>query len=620
MSEARSAAEAQLQPLMGIRAVAAVSVLLVHLGGFTFSSAVPLFFVLSGFILTYKYVRADQGLTVSVRAFWVARFSRLYPAHLLALLLLVVQHLMWNYGFLDHMGALMASLLMVNGWNPRLALAWNMPSWTNTCEMFFYLAFPLLVPLALRLRTRPALLIGMALAWGGGLALTAAIDAVRPPTPFAVEWWLWAVKFNPIVHLPEFVIGILLGRWYSGWGGRTDPLRGTVLSGAAFTLATAVSLYPDMLESAGYLYVHNTLLAPVFALGVWGLTLGGLFADILATPLLVRLGYGSYAAYILQDPLFTAVRMGLGEHCFEMHPALMPVMVVATMLVGVLVFHVVEEPAMRALRKRLAGSAPSAPRTMRVACGESLAALAMLALAVIWVSLLPERRSSLEGSRIEGALASLGAPRVAWVEGGDVRFLVHYDERVLGTRFERYAPGCDAPLVLAPPAWRHAAWPRFIAAEDNDRLRLWCRVGVPLPPRYRVTARTRFGCRRLALVSERGFHAQEALRGGEPFRWTDGHAVLDVPAPDAYVGRHLELRLVASAPRFLEVRADGQVIWSGLTDGRDQLLYLALPVVADGEARRIELKTPTWVPHEVDPASPDTRRLGVPVSGMRLMP
>jgi peptidoglycan/LPS O-acetylase OafA/YrhL len=49
-----------------------------------------LFFILSGFILAYIYWGEDGQFTISNRRFWLLRFARLYPVHLLVLLILIV--------------------------------------------------------------------------------------------------------------------------------------------------------------------------------------------------------------------------------------------------------------------------------------------------------------------------------------------------------------------------------------------------------------------------------------------------------------------------------------------------------------------------------------------------
>jgi peptidoglycan/LPS O-acetylase OafA/YrhL len=96
----RSAAQPRqaLPALTGARFVAAIVVVLFHTvlprlgedgllvrllgGGYL---GVSFFFVLSGFILAYTYLHDTSALRASRRAFWRARFARVYPVYVLAL-------------------------------------------------------------------------------------------------------------------------------------------------------------------------------------------------------------------------------------------------------------------------------------------------------------------------------------------------------------------------------------------------------------------------------------------------------------------------------------------------------------------------------------------------------
>ncbi len=50
-------------------------------------TAVGLFFLLSGFVLSYRYLGRDGVFQGSRRFFWVARLARIYPAYLAGFLL-----------------------------------------------------------------------------------------------------------------------------------------------------------------------------------------------------------------------------------------------------------------------------------------------------------------------------------------------------------------------------------------------------------------------------------------------------------------------------------------------------------------------------------------------------
>jgi peptidoglycan/LPS O-acetylase OafA/YrhL len=101
---------------------------------------VSLFFVLSGFILTYVYPSLDAP--GALRRFLVARAARIWPAHIVTLLLAV-----WLMK--AHSPALptIANVTMLHGWIPlpEYFFSYNAVSWTISTEFGFYILFPLLI-------------------------------------------------------------------------------------------------------------------------------------------------------------------------------------------------------------------------------------------------------------------------------------------------------------------------------------------------------------------------------------------------------------------------------------------------------------------------------------------
>ena len=100
--------------------------------------AVALFFLLSGFILSYTYEGHVEGRK-EFASFWEARFARIYPVYFLALLLaLPFQHRLT-------LGSASSVIFMVQAWNPlhrEWAGSWNYPAWSLSVEAFFYVFFP----------------------------------------------------------------------------------------------------------------------------------------------------------------------------------------------------------------------------------------------------------------------------------------------------------------------------------------------------------------------------------------------------------------------------------------------------------------------------------------------
>ncbi len=261
--------------------------------------SVSFFFVLSGFILTQAYAKRPPH-----RAPWTyarSRFARLYPLYALGLLLMAPS---W---FL-HGGELAPSLAtsaLVQAWWPPWANAWNPPAWSLSAEAFFYVMFPLLLPWTLRASKR--VLWALASAGWAAMLLVAVVYVVRAPDGLAhvdsdsQAFWLDALKFHPLVRLPEFFVGLALGR------AALDGARLPAGWGVGAALALVAALFVS--DLAPYPVLHNGLFTPLFALVILSAATSGPTRTraLLEHRWLVALGEASYALYILQAPMLGAV-------------------------------------------------------------------------------------------------------------------------------------------------------------------------------------------------------------------------------------------------------------------------------------------------------------------------
>lgn len=147
--------------IQALRAIAVVSVLLYHLwpnrlgGGFI---GVDVFFVISGFLITFHLVREREKTgRIAVARFWARRAARLLPASLLVLLATSIAVLVWVpeslwEQFFREIGA---STLYVQNWNllansVDYLAATNVASpvqhfWTLSVEEQFYVFLPLIL-------------------------------------------------------------------------------------------------------------------------------------------------------------------------------------------------------------------------------------------------------------------------------------------------------------------------------------------------------------------------------------------------------------------------------------------------------------------------------------------
>jgi peptidoglycan/LPS O-acetylase OafA/YrhL len=106
------------------------------------------FFTLSGFVFFWLYAEKIANRRCTFKQFTIARFARLYPLHLLTLILVgILQSIYWGqsqsyfvflYNDLYHF---MLQLLMINSWGLAEGHSFNGPFWTVSLEIMFYLFF-----------------------------------------------------------------------------------------------------------------------------------------------------------------------------------------------------------------------------------------------------------------------------------------------------------------------------------------------------------------------------------------------------------------------------------------------------------------------------------------------
>lgn len=112
---------------------------------------VDLFFLLSGFILYYVYGSAFSNQVTAQDWFRMMqrRLARIYPLHLLTLLMVIV--LMRFKILQSDVGILVGNLTLVQAWGLYDRFEFNSPSWSISCEFAAYVAFPFIVLILHRL-------------------------------------------------------------------------------------------------------------------------------------------------------------------------------------------------------------------------------------------------------------------------------------------------------------------------------------------------------------------------------------------------------------------------------------------------------------------------------------
>jgi peptidoglycan/LPS O-acetylase OafA/YrhL len=382
----------RVDALSGLRLMAITLVVLFHLGDAAFDGApapfeavrqhanivMPLFFVLSGFVLTYSYRDPIASGTLGRNTFLVSRFARLWPVYVLALALRFTIDATVNKGVpLAYAAGALSQGLMLQGFTPPLVWFGNAPGWTVCVEAFFYVLFPWLTVRLAHLGPRRAIALGAGL-WIAGQLVPVAYVLERPdgwpPPGEPQQVFLDLLRFFPLFRLPSFIIGILTANIFMR--GAPGPARqgGAALAFVglvpiAFTFGGGLELlgrHGFGLLSWPFPFTHNGLLAPAWALVVLGLARGCTVARWLSSRPLVRLGDASYALYILHFPLFDAVALWLVPE-WDKTPLFLAQLFALMLPVSVLSYERFEQPVRRALLRHWrvwAGGAGAATESM----------------------------------------------------------------------------------------------------------------------------------------------------------------------------------------------------------------------------------------------------------------
>lgn len=498
-------AAGMIQPLTGLRFLAALSVAVAHgaamspkvasLAGVIYwlktggGLGMTLFFVLSGFVIHYNYATLIATKKMSgVADFLWARFARLYPLFLLALLFDVFS----GPGLLGvvnggapwvAVAVLPYFLVFVQSWFYLVnenhlviyAMGRTLPlTWSVSTEWFFYLMYPLVLLMTTRLRGH----------WG--TFYTTVVWCVIWPTALVEIWnrlpeidaWAsgafgpiaasgdesfprWLLYFSPYSRIGEFILGCLVAHLYRQLKSVpiSKPEQG--LAGAATWLVLATvpammylaysQLPPVLLPQKLNL---NFALAPSMALMIFlSARYPTAFSRFLSLRLLVVLGEASYSVYLIHLLIFFAL---------PENDTVLPDNLVSALYVGIrLLFALIlicivgcglnrafELPTRRWLRRLWARSQP--PRRLAYAAAPGAVAWSLALLIPCIMTYSPFAVS--KGISIEaatyggncGAVSGNVTASLARLCNGNMTCSYVIDHRVIGDP----APGCGKGFSL----------------------------------------------------------------------------------------------------------------------------------------------------------------------------
>lgn len=376
----------EIKALTGLRIVAAVWVVLFHFRPLFWESApafsaalapvldrgaqgVDLFFILSGFVLTWNYLD-KMGRSFSTRAtlrFLWLRLARVWPVYLVTLhlaALWIIFTLYVGHVPAENVEALNATsyirqLFLVQLWYQPFfdGSSWNGPAWSISAEWLAYLLFGALVLVVFRVaratRARNLLLL--------------AVMASLPPVVLLLASGHF---YTPWSWLPRIVMQFTAGALACAAVRKLHPTDRTQRAAgyASILLIAAIvgTLYffdahpPVKLPDAGGLV--DVLFVPL----VVTLAIGaGTLPRLLSTRVMIYLGQVSFALYMVHEIVHTAWIWAAKQ--FELTltgtAGVFVVLGLLALALGLscLLYHLVEEPARHWMRRMVDVRGVAAP-------------------------------------------------------------------------------------------------------------------------------------------------------------------------------------------------------------------------------------------------------------------
>jgi peptidoglycan/LPS O-acetylase OafA/YrhL len=295
--------------------------------------AVEYFWAVSGFVFAHVYL-ADKG---GMGRFWLARIARLWPLHLLTLVVVAVLQTIYTHihgtGFIYHcqnVKHFLLNLAMAHYWGFQTNQSFNGPSWSLSTEILAYAAFWVLLPLLRRIPLAAALPVTLGMF---ALIFDNILPPDAPPTTlpgkmvpvvncigyFFAGVTVYAAALRRWLTLPVLIalVPILAGvAWYL-LGMKQHGRDAAILAGTFAALCAMVAI--DLIDRRDWLRFGKTLGDASYGIYLWHFPIQLLMVLVVGATFGTRL--------VFREPVFlwvflgSAVVAGFASHRWIERPA-----------------------------------------------------------------------------------------------------------------------------------------------------------------------------------------------------------------------------------------------------------------------------------------------------------
>jgi len=316
------------------------------------------FFLLSGFILAYLYWTPGGELSTTRQRFWWQRFTRIYPAHLIALGITILLFSSFTGPNAPPVPLAVASAVatatLTQAWAAPLVPIWSWPTWALSAVVFLYLLMPWLMRVLARLSRSQqiALLVASPLI---SLVPTLVFLQFFPDGAEGRQNWQIFIGSTPLFWVAHFAAGMLMSRVFgisrfeTAWREKSKPW----LSFGDLALAAVIAIsVMDPHDRAWRFILRHGALMPLYMMVLYDLALGrGLLARLFSLPGMNFLGQLSFSIFIWQN-LFMALGFGMVMAAPQVPGLSFWFAVIGLLVMSVISTYLIEKPLARRLRRR----------------------------------------------------------------------------------------------------------------------------------------------------------------------------------------------------------------------------------------------------------------------------
>jgi peptidoglycan/LPS O-acetylase OafA/YrhL len=251
---------------------------------------VSFFFILSGFVLAYNYQSKLLFNKVQIKKFYTARIARIFPLHVLTFIISIplTSSVFFENKILWILQAI-TNFTLIQSFIPSRSfyLSFNAPSWSISCEFFFYIIFPILIFFYTKYKKFWILVLIIVL-----------VLPFLSFLPFFTSEKLYNAFFyiNPFFRIIDFFIGILIYNLYQNVINENIKLNYNFLEiGSIFLFLLFFAFHYFIIYYARYsFYYWIPISFLVFSFSFQK----GFISKILSQKIFVYLGEISFAFYL----------------------------------------------------------------------------------------------------------------------------------------------------------------------------------------------------------------------------------------------------------------------------------------------------------------------------------